>query len=186
MAEKRNPSTRAWLRRPRVSRLAPLPPTQPGRVGGGQRESRRSRQGEAAEIVLLSSAPLGTLRSEIVGWVAAVLSALAPAARSVGVKLCGDRAMRTLNREHRGKDQTTDVLSFAGGETPEGYHLGDIVISLPQAERQAEAAGHSLERELRVLLLHGVLHCLGYDHETDGGEMERLERRLRRRWLDGC
>jgi probable rRNA maturation factor len=92
--------------------------------------------------------------------------------------------MRTLNREHRGKDKTTDVLSFPGGGTPEGYHLGDIVISLPQAQRQAEVAGHSLDRELRVLLLHGVLHCLGHDHETDGGEMDRLERRLRRRWLD--
>jgi probable rRNA maturation factor len=133
---------------------------------------------------VLSSVPIGSLRNEIGRWVVAVIATLAPAARSLGVKLCGDRAMRTLNREHRGKDKTTDVLSFPGGETPEGYHLGDIVISLPQAQRQAEAAGHSLARELRVLLLHGTLHCLGYDHETDGGEMDRLERRLRRRWLD--
>jgi probable rRNA maturation factor len=55
---------------------------------------------------------------------------------------------------------------------------------VPQATRQAEVAGHSLARELRILLLHGVLHCLGHDHETDDGEMDRLERRLRRRWLD--
>jgi probable rRNA maturation factor len=91
--------------------------------------------------------------------------------------------MRRLNRELRGKDKTTDVLSFPGGVTPEGYHLGDIVISLPQARRQAEEAGHSLGRELRILLLHGVLHCLGHDHETDDGTMNRLERRLRRRWI---
>ena len=58
------------------------------------------------------------------------------------------------------------------------------MISVPTARRQARAAGHSAERELRLLLLHGVLHCLGYDHETDEGEMERLERRLRRRWLE--
>ena len=55
---------------------------------------------------------------------------------------------------------------------------------MPTARRQALATGHSAERELQLLLLHGVLHCLGYDHETDEGEMERLERRLRRRWLE--
>ena len=127
---------------------------------------------------------LGASRAEIRRWLEAIAAALAPSARSLAVKLSGDRAMRRLNRERRGKDKTTDVLSFPGGETPEGYHLGDIVISVPQARRQAEAAGHSLDRELQVLLLHGVLHCLGYDHETDAGEMSRLEKRLRRRWVD--
>ena len=132
-------------------------------------------------------------------WLAALLSALSPRAprrlRTCGVRFAGDRAMRRLNREFRGIDRTTDVLSFpgeAGGwdaagpdaEQPDaGGHLGDIVISVPAARRQAAAAGHGPERELRVLLLHGVLHCLGHDHEVDGGEMERLERRLRRRWL---
>jgi probable rRNA maturation factor len=72
------------------------------------------------------------------------------------------------------------VLSFPGEEG----HLGDILISVPTARRQAAEAGHGAERELRTLLLHGVLHCLGHDHETDGGEMERLERRLRKAWLD--
>jgi probable rRNA maturation factor len=118
-------------------------------------------------------------------WLAALVAALAPGWRSLGVRFTGDRRMRRLNRDHRGKDQTTDVLSFGGDATPasaEG-HLGDIVISVPAARRQAAAAGHGAEREIRVLLLHGVLHCLGYDHESDGGEMERLERRLRRRWL---
>ncbi|HLY78196.1 MAG TPA: rRNA maturation RNase YbeY [Caulobacteraceae bacterium] len=98
---------------------------------------------------------------------------------SLGVRLAGDRFMRRANREFRGKDQTTDVLSFPG----DGTHLGDILVSVPQARRQAAAAGRDPAREIRVLLLHGVLHCLGHDHEVDGGEMERLERRLRRRWI---
>lgn len=98
---------------------------------------------------------------------------------SLGVRFAGDRAMRRANREFRGKDQTTDVLSFPG----DGAHLGDILISVPQARRQAAAAGRDPAREIQVLLLHGLLHCLGHDHEADGGEMERLERRLRRRWI---
>ena len=100
-------------------------------------------------------------------------------ASSLGVRFAGDRAMRRANRDFRGKDQTTDVLSFPG----DGTHLGDILVSVPQARRQAAAAGRDPAREIRVLLLHGVLHCLGHDHEVDGGEMERLERRLRRRWI---
>ena len=98
---------------------------------------------------------------------------------SLGVRFAGDRTMRRANREFRGKDQTTDVLSFPG----DGAHLGDILISVPQARRQAAAAGRDPAREIQVLLLHGLLHCLGHDHEVDGGEMERLERRLRRRWI---
>jgi probable rRNA maturation factor len=118
-------------------------------------------------------------------WLAALLGELAPAAGSFGVRFASDREMRRLNRDFRGKDRPTDVLSFPGGEEPgAGWHLGDVVISVPTARRQAAAAGHPAERELRLLLLHGVLHCLGHDHETDQGEMERLERRLRRRWLE--
>jgi rRNA maturation RNase YbeY len=121
-------------------------------------------------------------------WLAALVAALAPAGcRALGVRFAGDRALRRANREFRGKDQTTDVLSFGGDAAPAaaGGYLGDILISVPAARRQAAAAGHAPERELQVLLLHGVLHCLGYDHEADGGEMERLERRLRRRWIGG-
>jgi rRNA maturation RNase YbeY len=94
--------------------------------------------------------------------------------------------MRALNRRHRAKDATTDVLSFPAGRVPdpEGHrHLGDILISVPQAARQARAAGHPLDRELRLLLLHGYLHLLGYDHERDEGTMLRLQRRLARRLL---
>jgi probable rRNA maturation factor len=118
-------------------------------------------------------------------WLERLLAELAPDAASFGVRFTGDREMRRTNRGFRGKEKTTDVLSFPGGATPDGCHLGDVVISVPAARRQAAEAGQDGERELRVLLLHGVLHCLGHDHESDGGEMRRLERRLRRRWIDG-
>jgi probable rRNA maturation factor len=144
----------------------------------------RDTVSDTFDVVLLGSARLGIRRGAVRRWLTTLVRTVAPSARSLGVRFCADPAMRSLNRAHRGKDQTTDVLSFPGGDTPEGYHLGDIVISVPQARRQAAAAGHSLAREIRILLLHGVLHCLGYDHETDDGAMDRLERRLRRRWLD--
>jgi probable rRNA maturation factor len=116
-------------------------------------------------------------------WLQGVVRELAPEAASFAVRFVGDREMRRLNRVFRGKDATTDVLSFPGDASPEGRHLGDVVISVPQAVRQAAELGHRPERELRLLLLHGVLHCLGHDHESDDGEMGRLERRLRRRFL---
>lgn len=105
---------------------------------------------------------------------------------TLGVRFASDREMRRVNRDYRGKDKPTDVLSFPGEPEPEGegHHLGDILISIPTARRQAAERGHTVERELKVLLLHGLLHCLGYDHEADQGEMERLERRLRRTWID--
>jgi probable rRNA maturation factor len=115
-------------------------------------------------------------------WLALLVAAVAPQARSLGVRFSGDREVRRLNRTYRGKDKTTDVLSFPGDLAADG-HLGDILISVPVARLQAAAAGHSTEREIKILLLHGVLHCMGYDHEADEGEMERLERRLRRAWV---
>jgi probable rRNA maturation factor len=137
------------------------------------------------EIVLLNPnqyPEAGTRR--LLPWLAPVVAALAPEAEGLGVRFVGDRAMRLTNRQFRGKDKTTDVLSFPGDEADEGRgYLGDILISVPTARRQAAAAGHGVDRELKTLLLHGILHCLGHDHETDQGEMERLERRLRKRWI---
>lgn len=118
----------------------------------------------------------------LAAWTAAVLALVAPAAESFAVRFCGDREMRRVNRTYRGQDKTTDVLSFPGDGGDDG-HLGDVLISVPAARRQAVERGHPAEREIKVLLLHGVLHCLGYDHETDDGEMERTERGLRRRVL---
>jgi probable rRNA maturation factor len=101
-------------------------------------------------------------------------------AGSVSVLFCGDRAMRRLNRNFRGKDRTTDVLSFPSGMPPETF-LGDLVISIPEARRQARQAGRGSAGVLEKLLLHGLLHLLGYDHEADNGEMDALEARIRRR-----
>jgi len=105
---------------------------------------------------------------------------------SLAICLVSDRRMRELNRQFRDLDQATDVLSFPDGEadrdTGERY-LGDIVISVACAARQARERGHSLSRELKLLALHGYLHLLGYDHETDKGRMMRLQRRLERELL---
>ncbi len=118
-------------------------------------------------------------------WVGRLLGEVAPSASSFTVRFVGDREMRELNGRYRGLDRTTDVLSFPGERTPEGHHLGDVAISIPAARRQAAELGHALERELKCLLLHGVLHCLGHDHESDAGVMDRLELDLRARWIDG-
>lgn len=117
-------------------------------------------------------------------WVRRLVAELSPDASSFTVRFIGDRAMRDINRRYRGADRATDVLSFPGEEGPEGRHLGDVAISVPTARRQAGERGETVEREVRTLILHGLLHCLGYDHEADAGEMARLERRLRRRWLE--
>ena len=106
---------------------------------------------------------------------------------SLSVLLCGDARMRTLNRSFRGVDQPTDVLSFPFFEASEsraaarrGEFRGDLVIDVPYAARQARRLGHTLGREVQILLAHGLLHLLGYDHETDDGTMFRLQRRLLR------
>lgn len=98
---------------------------------------------------------------------------------AISVLLAGDETVRTLNRQYRRKDKTTDVLSFPAAAESDGV-AGDLVISLPTALRQAEERGHTLETEVRILLLHGLLHLAGYDHETDDGAMQRREQRLRR------
>ncbi len=120
------------------------------------------------------------------GRLRAFLRDVAPAAGAPSgtatVALVNDGRMRALNRDFRGLDKPTDVLSFRSGRkgASRGY-LGDIVISVETAERQARRRRSNLRRELEVLVLHGFLHLLGYDHETDGGEMHRIEYRLRRK-----
>ena len=119
---------------------------------------------------------------------AAWLTRIAPASArgDLSVALISDRRMRVLNRQFRGKDAVTDVLSFpADPSTPlragtRGF-LGDIVIAAGVAKRQARAAGHRIQTEIRVLALHGLLHLLGYDHDADDGKMARAEARLRKK-----
>jgi probable rRNA maturation factor len=90
--------------------------------------------------------------------------------------ITGDSELRRLNRDFRAKDYPTDVLSFPGQDG----HLGDLAISVMRAREQAREFGHSTEDELRILMLHGVLHLLGHDHEVDDGRMARVEKRWRR------
>ncbi|HEV7681029.1 MAG TPA: rRNA maturation RNase YbeY [Pyrinomonadaceae bacterium] len=106
-------------------------------------------------------------------------------AEGVTIAFVSDRSMRELNRLWRHKQGTTDVLSFPVQqdefEKADGSSLGDVVISVEQAARQAKENGLSLDEEIAQLILHGLLHLCGYDHSTDEGEMNRLELRLRRK-----
>ncbi len=109
---------------------------------------------------------------------------LAPEAQGVSLTYVDDRGMRKLNREHRGKNLTTDVLSFPAITEKGAFpHLGDIVISLPTAEKMAKKFGVSRRREVETLLIHGFLHLCGQDHETDSGEMMALQAELEREFL---
>ena len=93
--------------------------------------------------------------------------------KDVSIVFVDDQTMRKLNRQFRHKNKTTDVLTFPDDDSCE------IVISIEQARRQAKVERHSLATEIRYLVLHGILHALGYDHETDQGEMDALELRVR-------
>ena len=138
---------------------------------------RAPRAAPRAEVT--SAVRTGPSARRVAAWTEAALAAAAPRGRaSVSVLLCGDARMRRLNREFRKVDRPTDVLSFPAGEPA---FLGDVAIDVPYAARQARKRGHALDREVQLLLAHGVLHLLGHDHETDQGEMFRLQRRLVRR-----
>lgn len=128
-------------------------------------------------------------------WLTGVLvDSLAPGREGVSltVRFVSDRQIRGLNRRYRGSDRPTDVLSFQGdapadespgAASPGGFHLGDLVISVPMARRQAARLGHSSSREIQELILHGFLHLLGYDHEDDRSTMDAIELEMRRRWI---
>lgn len=97
----------------------------------------------------------------------------------VNVLLTTDAAIRRLNRRFRGKNKATDVLSFPAGGIGAEELAGDLAISVPTARRQAAGQGHALRTEIKVLMLHGLLHLAGYDHESDTGQMARREQTLR-------
>jgi probable rRNA maturation factor len=130
-------------------------------------------------------------RVEIGSFVRKVLLALEKLGRiddnavsEVSIAFVDDEHMRGLNRKFRHKTSTTDVLTFPaddsyGDPSKRGRPLGDIVISVDQARRQANDEKHSLATEVRYLILHGILHALGYDHERDRGEMDALEEEVR-------
>jgi probable rRNA maturation factor len=106
-----------------------------------------------------------------------ILAGMPTASRQVSILLTDDAEMRTMNRRYRGLDRPTDVLSFPAGDAVGGDtgHLGDIAVSVETAARQARTAGWRTQAEIQFLILHGLLHLLGFDHETDAGEMERLQ-----------
>lgn len=133
------------------------------------------------------------------GWIgsvsAAALRGIGKSGEGLSVVITDDETVAELNRTHRGLDETTDVLSFSYSHSGSYYggdehnseiadsddfilppeveaDLGEIVISYPQAERQASEAGHTVQKELAVLLAHGILHLLGYDHEDDDEAVE--------------
>lgn len=110
-------------------------------------------------------------RREIIAFTRKVLRVLGQRGVTASIAFIDDAAMTALNRKFRRKNKTTDVLTFPG----DAPFLGDIVISIDQARRQAAGEKHSLATEIRYLILHGALHALGYDHETDQGEMNALE-----------
>ena len=119
------------------------------------------------------------------GFAAAALKKIDAGKTGATVVFVSARAMRGLNGKFRGRNATTDVLSFpveqADFERVAGATLGDVIISVEQAARQAGENGLTLDEEIAQLILHGLLHLCGYDHETDNGEMNALELRLRRR-----
>ena len=108
-----------------------------------------------------------------------ILAASGVPAAELSLDLVGDRRIRRLNRQYRGRDHPTDVLAFPMREVagPASSFLGDVVISLHTAARQAEACGHSLDHEVVMLLIHGTLHLCGYDHERGAREAHRMRRK---------
>jgi len=127
--------------------------------------------------------PIDRSRWQVFGEKA--LKAIGGKADSATIAFVSNRQIQGLNKRFRGLNRATDVLSFPAGReeldhSSESF-LGDIAISIEQAESQAEANELDFDQEVAQLILHGLLHLCGYDHETDKGEMNRLELRLRRK-----
>ena len=122
------------------------------------------------------------VKIDVDAWIdfaAKALDAIGNSGSSATIAFVSDKSIRNLNQQFRGIDKATDVLSFpADGPEPE---LGDIAVSAETAARQAKENGLSFDNEIAQLILHGLLHLSGYDHETDNGEMNRFELRLRRK-----
>jgi probable rRNA maturation factor len=131
---------------------------------------------DSEELVLFRRAPGSLPRRELREFAGSLRDAVARG-REFHCLITDDRELRRLNRQFRGADYATDVLSFPSDDA--GW-LGEIAISADRAAEQAREFGHSRADEIRILMLHGVLHLLGMDHERDRGEMARAEARWRR------
>ncbi|MCC7236611.1 MAG: rRNA maturation RNase YbeY [Bryobacterales bacterium] len=142
---------------------------------------------EPASPVLFGRTP-SRLRRRAVRLLAERVRTEVAGGRAFTCLLTGDREVKNLNRRFRGRNEPTDVLSFPAPCLPEGLAsilpaqlLGELAISCERARVQAREHGHSLEEEIGILILHGVLHLMGMDHETDRGRMRRAETRWRRK-----
>jgi len=134
-------------------------------------------------IVLFRRSLPGVSRARLERWARRLRRQVAPRA-SFQCLITDDAELRRLNRRFLGKDYPTDVLAFPGGEAPlppgrKARWLGEIAISIQRARRQALRCGHSLEQEIGILMLHGLLHLLGMDHSRDEGQMKQAEARYR-------
>lgn len=134
------------------------------------------------EIDISGAAKVRVARRQLEEFTARAIDVLhrlkvAPKTASISIAIVDDATMAGLNSQYRRKKKTTDVLTFpSGADTGSGTrHLGDIVIAADQTRRQAIDEKHSIATELQYLILHGLIHSLGYDHETDEGEMNALE-----------
>lgn len=123
------------------------------------------------------------IREAVVGRIVQrMLCMVGEESSEISIEFIGDARMRRLNRVYRQSDRTTDVLAFAAREAegPSLSMLGDVVVSVPMAVRQAKSLGHSLSEELARLLIHGVLHVVGYDHERSYQDAQRMQRKEHR------
>ena len=137
-----------------------------------------SATGQRSAVLYRVPAP-GVLRRPLLQFARAVQQEVAKG-RDFTCLVAADEELRQLNHRFRRKNEATDVLSFPSAD-PVGS-LGEIAISFDRAREQAAAHGHGTPEEIRILLLHGVLHLLGMDHETDSGAMARAERRWRKHY----
>ena len=146
----------------------------------GNSRSSLDKAKTQAEYILLNKQRKHVIeRDNVRRFVSTLVSDLGIQHRAFSIVLITDEAMRKYNRQFRGFDKPTDVLSFRG----EQRYLGDILISSETAYNQARKSKTlTFEKNVRRLILHGLLHLMGYDHETDDGQMRAIERRLRRRF----
>jgi probable rRNA maturation factor len=131
-------------------------------------------------IVLFRRAPAELNRRKLEGFARTLRAEVAKGAGFTCL-VTGDAELRRLNRDFLGKDYPTDVLSFPVGQASQPVLLGEIAISAARARKQSNALGHTIENEICILMLHGLLHLRGMDHETDQGQMRRAESRWRQR-----
>jgi probable rRNA maturation factor len=129
--------------------------------------------------VLVFQHPSRQVARKPLHWFLCDVTARIAGGRAITCLITDDAHLRALNRQFRGQDHATDVLSFPGAGI--GVSAGELAISFDAAARQAAEFGHSVEDELRILMLHGVLHLTGMNHETDSGQMARAEAGWRKR-----